>query len=338
VIRSFTADEFASGAARRYFDDLAVTQLLAGELGTWISVPPINVIESGSVPLVGCHVTRPGAPDAPVFDGAAILVACELDTNEVFVAPAFPPLEEALPPPAGGGQATTGFGFSRVVCERLALPKRPGRYALWMIVRERVTEPVRFRLERDPSRFRDRAAEEFLRRAQAERGPAPINPPPTISTAASALPRYGETIEGPELPTRGLVLEVPRVSFNDEPVELRGSFRLPALAHERCPPEPQPLHGPDTRGPSAIVDVRLVVTASDQIGPQVHELALPSYTRFHVDEQRPLVSGRFAIDLLALPEVWKSPRTYFIYVVAGGQLSGPYPLALVTRAMVPRAS
>ncbi|HVI01459.1 MAG TPA: hypothetical protein VM869_22225, partial [Enhygromyxa sp.] len=37
--------------------------------GTWIAVPPSNIIEHGSVPLVGCHVTRPGAPDAPLLDG-----------------------------------------------------------------------------------------------------------------------------------------------------------------------------------------------------------------------------------------------------------------------------
>jgi hypothetical protein len=346
VIPSFSADQFASGAARDYFDQLAVTQLLAGERGTWIAVPPTNVIERGSVPLVGCHVTRPNAPDAPVFDSAAILVACELDTNELYVAPAFPPPEYIEDPPKAGAQATTGFGFSLELCERLSLPKRPGRYALWMIVRERVTSAVRFRREHDPSVFRDPEVEAFLRRAQAERGPPTINPPPGPPPGLSlgpslvrALPRYGDDeLPGPELPDYGVALELPRVGFTDEPVVLRGSFRLPARDYERCPYQPQPEHKADDRGPSAIMGVRLVVTASDQIGPQVHELALPSFTRFHPSEVRPLVSGRFALDLLALPGAWSSPRTYFIYVVAGGRLTGPHKLALVTREMIPGVS
>lgn len=338
MIPSFTSDEFASGAARAYVDQLAVTQVRAGERGTWIAVPPFNRIERNSVPLVGCHVTRPGAPDAPVFDRAAILVANELDTNELHVAPAFPPPEYAEAPPRAGGQATTGFGFSLELCDRLALPERPGRYALWMIVRERVSPRVGFFREHDPSVFRDPAVDEFLRRAQAERGPAPIFPPPG-PPVGRVLPRYGEA-EVPELdtPELGVALELPRVSFADEPVLVRGRFRLPARPFERCPFEPRPEHGPDERGPSAIVGVRLLVTASDQIGPQVHELALPSFTRFHPSEARPLVTGGFALDLLALPGAWNTPRTYFIYVVAGGRLSGPHTLSLVTREMVPGAA
>ncbi|MFO7565274.1 MAG: hypothetical protein R6X02_21710 [Enhygromyxa sp.] len=338
MIPGFTTDEFASGAARTHVDLLAVDQVLAGERGTWIAVPPTNIIEGGSVPLVGCHVTRPGAPDSPVFERAAILVANELDTNELHVAPAFPPPEYIESPPAAGGQAMTGFGFSLDVCERLALPERPGRYALWMIVRERVTSMVKFRREHDPSVFRDSAVEEFLRRAQAERGPPAINPPPG-PPVGRVLPRYGEAeVQELETPDCGVVLELPRVSFANEPVIVRGRFRLPARPYERCPFQPPPVDGPDDRGPSAIVGVRLVVTASDQIGPQVHELALPSFTRFHPSEARPLVSGGFALDLLALPGAWKTPRTYFIYVVASGRLTGPYTLSLVTREMVPGAA
>ncbi|HVI01458.1 MAG TPA: hypothetical protein VM869_22220 [Enhygromyxa sp.] len=263
MIPGFTTDEFASGAARAYVDSLAVDQVLAGERGTWIAVPPSNIIEHGSVPLVGCHVTRPGAPDAPLLDGAAILVANELDTNELHVAPAFAPPEFIEAPPKAGGQATTGFGFSLDLCDRLALPERPGRYALWMIVRERVTSMVKFRREHDPSVFRDPAVDEFLRRAQAEREPT-IHPPPGPPVGRT-LPRYGEAeAQDLEAPDYGVTLELPRVSFADEPVVIRGRFRLPARPYERCPHQPPPVHGPDERGPSAIVGVRLVVTASDQ--------------------------------------------------------------------------
>ncbi len=338
MIPSFSADEFADGSALDHCERLAVAKVVEGERGTWIAVPPTNVLERGSVPLVGCHVTRPGAPDAPLFDRAAILVACELETNEIHVAPAYPPPSFLDEPVVGGSQAMTGFGFSLEVCERLALPKRPGRYIMWMIVRERVSPPVMFRWVHDPSAFHDSEAEAFLHQAQAKRGPPPINPPPR-----HPLPRYAGLedtnttleISYPEIPERGVALELPRVSFVDEPVVVSGSFRLMPRAHERFPHEPAPIHGPDLRGPSAVMNVRLVVTASDQIGPQVHALALPSFTRFHPSEKRPLLSGRFAFDWLALPEVWRSPRTYFIYVVAGGQLSGPHQLALVTRDMIP---
>ena len=130
-------------------------------------------------------------------------------------------------------------------------------------------------------------------------------------------------------------IELPRVSFVDRPVVVRGSFRLAPRAHERAPYEPPPERGPDERGPSAVFDLRFVVTASDEAGPQVHTLALPSFTRFHPSETRPQLSGSFAFDWLALPGVWTQARTYFVYAIISGQLSGPYPLALVTRDMVP---
>lgn len=346
MIPSFSVDAFDDGSALRHCEALATRQLVAGERGIWITVPHTNVIERGSLPLVGAHVTQPGAPDAPLFDRAALIVICELESQELFVAPAYPPPEVYEPPAASGGTARTGFAFSLELCDRVTLPRRPGRYMMWMVVRERVSAPVRFQMIHDPSVFRDEEAEAFLRRAQAEAGPRSVSPPPRYPLPRYAgLERSSEPSVAPEgyvpvtlldAPERGGVrLEFPRVSFVEGPVIVRGSFRLVPRAHERAAYEAPPEHGPDERGPSAVFDLRLIVTASDEVGPQVHALALPSFTRFHPSEARPQLSGSFAFDWLALPGVWTQARTYFVYAMLGGQLSGPHPLALVTRDMVP---
>ena len=142
--------------------------------------------------------------------------------------------------------------------ERLGLSWEPGDWQLWVLLRERISNPRRVRV-----------------------GEPPEPPLPPLSASA---PPPGQ--DEPPLPTEaGLALAVERVTrLPADDLVLRGALRLPALAHERA-----------AEAAAAVIGVTLVGVSSLGGLAFVRRVQVPCQDPA---DAAGLFAGRFAVDLL----------------------------------------
>jgi hypothetical protein len=329
-------DAFFTGEAEQALWDAMVERVRAGLRGTVIAAPAFVGLEAGRFPIAGFHVTRPGAVVAPSFWEHALVTAVCLETNELHVGRAFD-AEAAGEAGPGSGKGVTGFTFQFDALKGLKLPSRPGTYLVALVVRESVSNRVTVRLGPSPARFQDPAVGAFVARRLAESPPRAVWPEP-----GEPLPAYGPRAKAPPVPAGpGIALAVERVLLLEAGARcpLSGSFRLPVLPQEivRETAKGGPAPGRSLQGgarPTAVLSITLLVTGSDSPGPFVASLAVPSFDALQPGQPRPVATGAFALDLLALPGMRPEPRTHFVYAFCGEVLAGPVATAFVAQDML----
>lgn len=301
-----------------------------GQRGTVLDAPDVVELPAReTLPLVGCHI----APDAEVsqwrFVEEAVLVAVAPVSGRCRVATVFAPPDEPLPPlPLPQGEASDGAigsTFALDLFERPGLPREADDWIVTVIARDQASNRVHLSVADDATVWRDPEALRFIAARRVAEGPPPPSPPP--APAGQALPSYRHEPVSPPLEAgQGLALTVPRVV----PLEprarcvLAGCFRLPLQPHQRVAAA-RKVPG----GPSAVLPVTLVWTASDAPGAQSVTLQVPVYD---LPPEAAEAVGYFALDLLALPALRVRPRTCFVYAFAGEAMAGPAAVAFVDPA------
>lgn len=299
----------------------------ARKVRTVLAAPGAVPLDSPTLPVTGVRIASLREP--PFTAGAVVIASC-VDTHAVFARAAFPPVDVLESPPAGElAKGVSGFSFALDLFERFDLPRRAGTYEVAVVVRDDASNRVRVQLKPAAGGYRDLAVEEFLAK---KRGEPPV--PGVWPEPGEELPAYRDVEGAPDVPEApGIALAAERVLVLEPGARclVRGSYRLPVLAREIVRLEDRSALRSQA---SAVVAIALVVTASDSPGPFVARLHVPCYAM--IDPADPVATGSFALDLLALPNMWRGARTNFIYAVCGEVFSAPALAAFVTPDMLPK--
>ncbi len=205
---------------------------------------------------------------------------------------------------------------------RTELPWKPAELLVVVTVRDQVSNRRRVTLGAGPSRFEDPAVQEFLESKRGQLPPDDPFPPP-----GQPYPAYGPMDGSPELPRKaGIAIAGDRVTVLDGESSciVRGAFLLPVRKQDLVPAK--------ARGPSAVLQIGLVLTGADDPTPIPISLRVPVYGPA---EAGALAPGFFTFDLLSLVTLPKKAQTYFLYAFSRDVMAGPSPFAFVTRAMLP---
>ena len=293
----------------------------------------------GTLPLVGCRiVTLREAARRPPFEDLALLIAAHSESGRVYAARAFAPSTEASdPPPAppDPGEGYSGSSFRIDVAARLGLRLEPGAYTVWLIVRDEASGPVRIQVVKPaPPPSDDPEVIKFIAAWRERNLPKPRGADPASVWPREAVfgsyPSYRSSAESPPLPERGIVLRAKRVLVLEQGARwvLAGSFRL-ALARRHV--VLKPVSGDAT---TAVVPITIVMTSSEQAGPLVWHLRVPSTSKIESGDDAPVVAGHFTLNLFSLPRNWRAPGTYFVYAVCGDAIADAATTALVSESML----
>lgn len=251
-------------------------------------------------------------------------------------APAGEPARDSF---SGDDSAMISEGHTVNLAARLGLPASRRAYLVNAILLDKVSNRSRMKVV-ESAGFEDAEVDVFLREYLARRAkPQPVFPAP-----GEPVPNYRVQPSSPAVPDEaGLTLVAPRVSVfaAGERCIVRGSFRLPILAHHRVKP------GDNWHPPVAIpeeiarVPISLLVTGSVDAFPRVIRLVVPCYEPLIEGEEGMIAIGNFAVDLCSLPELQISPQTYFLYGFAGEVMTPAVPAAfaqLPADALEPEAA
>ncbi|HEY3818179.1 MAG TPA: hypothetical protein VGL81_13460 [Polyangiaceae bacterium] len=258
------------------------------------------------------------------FENIALVAATRLEDGATFVGrpfewAAFARIEGEPPPGFVGAKHTAELR------QALDLPWRPATYQVWLLFRDQQTKPVRVSVEHTAS-FEDPEVKKFLEAA------ALPEPAPPWPAQADPFPTFRPTAGSPPLPERGIALAADRVVVvkKGAVAAVRGSFRLPVarLNVVRHPEGPGP-------HPTAIVRVTLVITGSEEVGPLVIPLRVPTFDPIPKDAADALVTGHFAVDLNAWPDKLGAGQTLFVRAFAAGETAGPALMGLVPEDGLP---
>ncbi|MCC7536349.1 MAG: hypothetical protein IT379_09055 [Deltaproteobacteria bacterium] len=331
-------------APRKTFAQLDDRLSDAGFVGLRIAAPrlvPLGVRET--FPLVVYHsATFEARRDASVEDQGAV-VAVELLSNRTYARePLLQRPERVKPtrvPPAS--PAPRGLIAQILVTElreRLGLPWTRGRYLVTALLRDEVSNRLVVEVDRSPVAHRDEEVERYLAAQRIERAPKDAWPTP-----GDPYPHYRREPAHPPTPSDvGIAMTADRVSVRREGgavpgsalgrCVVRGSFRLPVLPHEVMPPATARSAGDR---PTALVGIGLVILGSEEADPFVLQLRVPSYDP--IGPTARVVTGHFALDLLAMDEMPERAQTYFLYAFSGEEMAGPIRAAILTEDMLPSA-
>lgn len=347
----------------RKTEDAVQDRLLReGFLGVVIDAPArVPLARRESLPVCGVRVTtlREGRDlSIPV---ATIATASCLETHDVRADRAFLQ-KERLDAPATDdedpGEGVTLGNFETDLRKRLGLPWAAGTWVITFLVRERASNRVTVKLEAAGSGgFKDPAVAAVLAARRRPRYPQPISPRPA---PGKPLPTYRARPDSPPVPEQpGIALSVERLvkDGDDAQVVVRGSFRLPVLEREVVKPadpadaaaleklaaeaRAQALRDgvawqePGDAEATAVVPITIVATGVERAGPLVVHLQAPSYDPIDPTADVALVTGHFALDLLAQRggELLRD-QTSFIYALSGEALAGPATVAVVDPRLV----
>lgn len=284
------------------------------------------------------------------LDAHGLVTIMDLDRNDLLLSRArSSDSAEAMGPRGGGAPpdpATLpeGFTATQVLLDMHAdcrLPRRPGEYLVAVLLRDRVSNRLTVRLERSAGAYQDPEVERLVRAERRKTQARPVAPAPV---AGAPFPSYVADEATPAVPEQvGLALVAERAVVLREGAScvLRGAFRATALPEEVVKPGEHPgspaQDDPATgkRRPTAVVRVHLAVVGSDVAEPTVLRLDVPSYDPIDAGADAPVVTGRFALDLLSLRSMPKRAQTYFIYGFVGPAMVGPTPVALVSPDALP---
>lgn len=273
------------------------------------------------------------------FGKLGLVTVMDVDHNELRVGPV---VDEPDVVRRGGARDLDSLpdGYSGVakvidLGVRCRVPRRPGRHIATALMREKVSNRLTIQLVSGETSFDDPEVAKLLRAERLKTPAATVFPAP-----GDPLPAYGEVKGTPEVPAQvGLELALDRavVLRPGAQAVLRGAFRLPVLPEEVVKAGGTPL-GADHEGeqPTAVRRVTLLVTGGDDPVPTTFALELPSWDPVDPAAEAPVVTGRFAIDLLRLRGMQKKDQTYFVYAFSGEVMVGPLLMALVAEESLPQ--
>lgn len=265
---------------------------------------------------------------------AGVIVAVNVDTSEVW-AGTLEDVEnvesegDAGPPPALAGVGAQLFLVD--VRDRARLPWAPGAtFMLSACMRDRASNRLTVAIGAGPQVYVDPAAQELvLARRRA--------------FALQVMPAEGEDEDEAGLLDRedaaaralvpaapGLALTLDRVVVTDKgtPVTLRVGLRAAVRSWERARPARPGDPEFDPRV-SAVVPVTLLVTGAIDAAPRTIALHVPVTDELG-DDEAPVVTASFAVDLRRLPGWVKDPGTYYVSAFSGAHAAGPATVALIS--------
>lgn len=292
---------------------------------TVIGAPSLVAYQSReTLPLVVLRVGKQDEIARLPFRHFALLIAQELTTNTTYSGLAV--VDDAVPIPPYDGpplDGWTGEAWVVDVRDRLQLPWQRGELLISLVMRDTISHRVRVKL--DKGGYKDPEVEAYLAEADGKPQLAEIHPKPRGDDDGRTLPSYRAQKDSPPLPEQlGINLAVPRVIARNPNMRaiIKGSFRLRPLPRELAPA------GADV---SAVVGIGLVITGSDLPAPYHFDLKVPVYEPVRTVDGQGEVTGYFTLDLQTLANLDNIDQTYFIYALSGELLTGPVPMALVTR-------
>lgn len=256
------------------------------------------------------------------LDNAAVAIAVEARSGRVRAGLARKPVESSPGPQSDPGDGESLGVLAADLRERLRLPWEPATWLVTVLVRDRASNRARVELTPAPGSHEDPGAAASLAAATAARPAPAVWPPEAAGAVEGALPSYRESSLTPPIPgSPGIDLRA-----RDRVVVLRdgaravlaGSLRVTPLVHE-------------LRGERPVVEVTLVIIGSGDATPFVARLGV------RCDGDASSVTGRFALDLLALAGMPRSPQTLFVRAFHGDVMSGPTPVAFITLETLARA-
>lgn len=316
------------GDPRQALDAVLDKRMVAKLLGPAIGAPARVPLQGrDTLPVWGAWV-EPLGRHGPSVEDLAVVVASSLESGKVHAGPAFPPRDfidapqpaSPDPPPVG----TSGALFKFDLYSRLEeLQRRPAAYAVWVLVQGRKSNCVRSQLYGGGGVTEDPEVGRFIDEYWRTKGP-----PKAWPTGAAAAGERSE--DAPPVPAEpGISLHVPRVHVLDEkPCWLTGSYRLDVL--------PRHLVTPDLAGGGvhAMLPITLVMTSENFAGPFVARLRIACNTPLEPGDPHPTATGRFAVDLMSLPGMWRQPRTLFLYAFLGAVASEAAVVSLLPPEML----
>jgi hypothetical protein len=318
-------------------DDALARRVGEGNCGLEVAAPGrVELPLPGPLHLAGCNVeTLREAVRRPAFEDAAIVVGANLKTGRVRSRRAFPEstVAEDPPPPAPDpGEGVTGSAFRVDLAERLEFPNAPGAYCIWMLARERISNPLRIELvPRAKTPIDDPEVARFIANWKAEHRGKPAGADPRSVWPAESLfggyPSYRARDAALPLPERGVALRAERVLARTPALRwvLQGSYRVRI---DRRHVVVQPVSGESA---TAVVPLSLIFMASHLAAPVQVDLRLPSRSAIRAGDPEPLAEGYFTINLANLRGVRTSPGTYYIHAVCGEAISATLVSALVSQ-------
>jgi hypothetical protein len=317
------------------------------EYGVLLDAPTqVSTNERTTLPLAGLWSRTEEVAQSLSLGSHGVAIAIDTRTNQARVGMPFPPQLKSAPPPDDPSLARYVDlldCFQADLLEGMDLPWRPATYRVAIGAREFLSNVVSVELTASGG-YEDPAVAAFLeeQRASVIPTPDPVFPAATEAEGEDeALPNYEAHDASPEVPTDpGVVLSAERVIVAGEGVRstLRGSFRLAALPQERVRPDDDG-ERPDVGDAkaTAVVTINLVSCGSESAVPRLVTLRVPSYDEVDVDAEEAVVTGHFNLELFEAGVVRRQPQTYFVTVAAGGQISGPTPIAVLAEESLPFA-
>lgn len=290
----------------------------------------VSIDVRDTLPMVVVRAGSFGAVASAPVSRAGIVVATDLETGQVRAEMAVQPPEKSVQPdepreaPEGAMAGETKVVDLR---KRLDLPWRPSRYAVALILREQISDPLEVLLDSSPGGYKDPEVEKHRKAAL---GKAPL---PAVHPAPDQTVRYRNVAGAPELSAAGLALSAPRVRKASEkgPLLLTGSFRVEVPAHlvVKKSEHTKALEAQlgEAGLPSALVPITFVITGSKIPQPEIWHTVLPAWGA--IDPKKPVAAGSFAIDLNAAANFSEPLQTLFVYAFCGAHRFGPLPIAIV---------
>lgn len=219
------------------------------------------------------------------------------------------------------------------------IPWERGTYDTRVIVRDRVSNEVRSKIQDPPQAYEDPEVARFLASQRQTAGiPRPVHPSP-----GDPLPSYGKRPDSPAVPAApGIAFELPRIVLVQEGASalLRLSLRLPVLRGEHVPPAPPPPPDAPPRPPrpTAIVPVHLLLTGSEEPEPLLLTIRVPVWTSLDPALEGQEATGHATLDLFKLyrPLTEAKAQTFFVYALSGEVFQGPVLMALVSKDQLRR--
>ena len=317
-----------------YWDDPLKTrlqienQLLDAERSVLVIGAPSKVPyqQRETLPLVALRVGQQDAIARLPFKRTAVVVAQELLTNKTYVTMAVTDTRGVMPPPYDGPplEGMTGEAWVVDLHSQLGLPWRRSELLVSLILRDSMTHRVRIKIAKGG--YEDPAVEQYLTEQDQQPQGAEVFPlPRTEADDGKTLPSYRKQDDSPALPDGlGITLAAPRVVPRNEHMRaiVRGSFRLRLLPRERTP---------NSAHHTAIVPITLVATGSDLPSPYTFNLQIPIYDPVQTVDGETQVSGYFSLDLQPLANLNVVDQTMFLYAFSGELVTGPVPMALISR-------
>ncbi|MCC7536816.1 MAG: hypothetical protein IT379_11410 [Deltaproteobacteria bacterium] len=349
---SFEHEDFGLTAAELWDDPRKTFHALDDRLsdegftGLRIAAPrlvPLGVRET--VPLLVYHSATFEERRRSSFDDHGAIVAIDVLSNVTYArSPVEHDGEEVKPrrdpPTKPAPKGLTSQLFVTDLRDRLRLPWTRARYVVVALLRDQMSNRLVIEVDRPPGTFRDEEVERFLEAQRVERADKDVWPEP-----GNPYPHFRREPAHPSVPQSvGISLVADRVSVRRPEGALpgsafgrcvvRASFRLPVLPHELLATSGESAPG---AAPTALVRIGLVILGADDGNPLVLRLRVPSFDPI-VGGGQPVVTGHFALDLLAMDEMPERAQTYFVYAFSGEEMAGPVPAAVVDEASLPSVS